>query len=308
GAARLDMSGRLGPFLRDIAAVEWRTPCHRTGIGRVVAAIERLTHDRAHAVGADHDLGLDASAVGESEQCTVVALLEPGEAVPEMNGAMIEPACERVEQVGAVKGVIGGAVSRGILSPIVEFEKLAGLHVARVDAGRCRRNSGDLIAETDRLQRFDRLRTDIDRSADLAQGRCSLEDLRLYAESPQRMRSREPGEATADNGYPTACLHAATSHMPRSCRTVRARREDLSQANATCIERLAHDTFWSGIEGLDAGRSSARTAALRRTRHPRECQYGRKAALDMPAHPAQAVPRRCDDLHHQRHLHWTRAR
>src|SRR5215813_345097 len=85
-------------------------------------------------------------------------------------------------------------------------------------------------------------------------------------------------------------------------------REDLSQANATCIERLAHDTFWSGIEGLDAGRSSARTAALRRTRHPRECQYGRKAALDMPAHPAQAVPRRCDDLHHQRHLHWTRAR
>src|SRR5215470_5532203 len=71
--------------------------------------------------------------------------------------------------------------------------------------------------------------------------------------------------------------------MPRSCRTVRARREDLSQANATCIERLAHDTFWSGIEGLDAGRSSARTAALRRTRHPRECQYGRKAALDMPA-------------------------
>jgi len=54
------------------------------------------------------------------------------------------------------------------------------------------------------LQCFDRLRTDIDRSADLAQSRCSLEDLRLYAESPQRMRSGEPGEAAADNGYPAA--------------------------------------------------------------------------------------------------------
>ena len=121
-----------------------------------------------------------------------------------MNGAIIEAACERVEEVGAVKGVIGSVVSRGILSPIVEFEELASLHITRVDSGRCRRDGGDLVAKVDRLQRFDRLRTDIDRSADLAQSRGNLEDLRLYAEGPQRMRDGEPSEPAADNCDPAA--------------------------------------------------------------------------------------------------------
>src|SRR5262245_8610795 len=94
---------------------------------------------------------------------------------------MIESTGERVEQIGAVKAVIGSAVPRPGLVPIVEFEELAGLHVARVDAGRCGPDRGDLVAETDRLQRFEGLRTDIDRGADLAQSRCGLEDLRLHA-------------------------------------------------------------------------------------------------------------------------------
>src|SRR6266700_4197304 len=118
-----------------------------------------------------------------------------------MNGAIIEAACERVEEVGAVKGVIGSVVSRGILSPIVEFEELASLHITRVDSGRCRRDGGDLVAKVDRLQRFDRLRTDIDRSADLAQSRGNLEDL---PEGPQRMRDGEPSEPVADNCDPAA--------------------------------------------------------------------------------------------------------
>ena len=96
---------------------------------------------------------------------------------------MIESAGERVEQIGAVKAVIGSAVARRGLVPIVEFEELAGLHVARVDAGRCGRDRGDLVAETDCLQRFEGLRTDVDRGADLPQGRCGLEDLRLHAKS-----------------------------------------------------------------------------------------------------------------------------
>src|SRR5262249_61882564 len=95
-----------------------------------------------------------------------------------MNGAMIEPACERVQEVGAMKGVIGSAVPRCSLVPIVEFEELAGLHVARVDSRRCGCDSGDLVAEIDRLQRLKGLRTYVDRGADLAQGRSSVEDLR----------------------------------------------------------------------------------------------------------------------------------
>ena len=106
----LDMAGRFEHLLRHIAAVQQRTPYHLTGVGRVVGAIERLADDRAHAVGGDHILGLDLRAIGEGEHDAVVLLLDPGQAVPEMNGAVIEPACERVQQVGAVKAVIGRAV------------------------------------------------------------------------------------------------------------------------------------------------------------------------------------------------------
>ena len=85
--------------------------------------------------------------------------------------------------------------------PIVEFEELAGLHVARVDAGRCVRDGGDLVADADRLQRLDGLRADVDGGADLAQSRSRLENLRLDPEGLQRLRDREPGKPAADNRY-----------------------------------------------------------------------------------------------------------
>ena len=73
----LDMAGRLEHFLRHIAAVQQRTPHHLTGIGRIVVAIERVTDHRTHAVGGDHELGLDLRAIGEREHDTVAALLDP---------------------------------------------------------------------------------------------------------------------------------------------------------------------------------------------------------------------------------------
>ena len=80
-----------------------------------------------------------------------------------MNGAVVEPACERVQEVGAMEGVIGSTEARRILMPIVEFKELAGLHVARVDSGRRRANSGNFVAEAHCLQRLDGLRTNVDR-------------------------------------------------------------------------------------------------------------------------------------------------
>ena len=68
-----------------------------------------------------------------------------------------------------MKGVIGSAVPLRSLVPIVEFQELAGLHVARVDSARQVRDSGDLVAKADRLQGFGGLRAYIDRGADLAQ-------------------------------------------------------------------------------------------------------------------------------------------
>src|SRR5271163_2485303 len=121
-----------------------------------------------------------------------------------MDGAGIEPACDRVQEVGAVKGVIGSAVPRRGLQPIVEFKELTGLHVARVESWRCGANSGDLVAEADRLQRFRGLRADVDRGADLAQSRSGLENLRLGPEGLKRLRRCKPGEPAANNRYPTA--------------------------------------------------------------------------------------------------------
>src|ERR1700730_4730570 len=200
----LDMARRGEPLLRHIVAVEERTPYHLTGIGGVVVAIERAAGDRAHAIGADHDLRLDLSAIGESENDTVASLLQSGQAMSRMNGAVIEPAGERVEEVGAVKAVIGSAVPSRSLVPIVEFEELAGLHIARVDSGRCGPDRGDFVAKVDRLQCFKGLRTYVDRGADLAQSGSGLEHLRPHPEGPQRMRGRKPGKPAADNRYRTA--------------------------------------------------------------------------------------------------------
>src|SRR5262245_54678270 len=50
----------LEHLLRHIGAVQQRTPDHLTGVGWVVVAIKRLTDNRAHTIGADHDLSLDA--------------------------------------------------------------------------------------------------------------------------------------------------------------------------------------------------------------------------------------------------------
>src|SRR5215813_13252888 len=106
---------------------------------------------------------------------------------------MIESAGERVEQIGAVKAVIGSAVARRGLVPIVEFEELAGLHVARVDSGRCGRDGGDLVAKTDRLQRFEGLWTDV------ARRRQSRSDSLMTFVSPDTSAGPIQSTSIADN-------------------------------------------------------------------------------------------------------------
>ena len=119
-----------------------------------------------------------------------------------MNLAGIEPAGEGIEQVGAMKRVIRGAVALRGLEPVVEFEKLAGLHVAGVDAGRGVAHRGDLVADADGAQRLDGLRAGVDGGADLAERRGSLEHLRLDADLFQRIGGGEPGEPAADDRDP----------------------------------------------------------------------------------------------------------
>jgi len=55
------------------------------------------------------------------------------------------------------------------------------------------------VAKPDRAQHADRLRTDIDAGADLAEGRRALENIRFDAEMGQRGRRRQSGQTAPDD-------------------------------------------------------------------------------------------------------------
>src|SRR5262245_9339325 len=85
----LGVACRLEHVLRHVAALQQRAPHHLTRISRVVAAIERLTDDRPHAIGADHVLGFYPTAARKNKNDAITMLFYSGEAVSEMNGAVI---------------------------------------------------------------------------------------------------------------------------------------------------------------------------------------------------------------------------
>ncbi len=203
----------LEHFRWHFARIEKRPPDHLARIGGIVSAIERLAHDGFHAVGPDQVLRLDASPVCEGQNDAIASLLQSCESMSEMNSAAIQPARESVQEVGAVKRIIRSAVLLRIFETIAEFEKFPCLHIARVNARRPISNSGNLVANPDRLQRLDRLRTRIYGGAYLAELRSSLENLGLYPESVKRVRGSQPCEPTADDRY------SAAGHLspPRNC-------------------------------------------------------------------------------------------
>jgi hypothetical protein len=65
----------LNHLRRHFACVEERPPDHLTSVGGIVGAIERLAHDRSHAVGPDQEVRLDAGSVCKKEDDVVAQLL-----------------------------------------------------------------------------------------------------------------------------------------------------------------------------------------------------------------------------------------
>ena len=97
GADPLDVSGRFQHLAWNVAAVQERAPDHLPCVGGIVVAVERLADDRAHPVGADHELGFDLGAVGERESDAVAAVLESNEAMVQMDQAVIQSARQRIQ-------------------------------------------------------------------------------------------------------------------------------------------------------------------------------------------------------------------
>ena len=82
----------------------------------------------------------------------------------------------------------------------------ARVHVTGQDAGRDIGRRGDGVPEPDRAQDPDRLRTDIDASADLAEPWCGLKNLGGYANFGEGRCRRQSGKTAADNGDARALL------------------------------------------------------------------------------------------------------
>ena len=134
----------------------------------------------------------------------------------EMDQAAIQSARQNIQQVGAVKRIIRRAVTLRGFQPVVEFEKLAGLHVARVNARGTRAHGGDLFAQADGDQRLCCVRRDIDGGADFAQGGRRFKDLRLDPEAGQRMRRGQSREPAADNHHACHRLHHSTMRCAKT--------------------------------------------------------------------------------------------
>jgi hypothetical protein len=64
----------------------------------------------------------------------------------QMDQAAIQSACQCIQQVGPVKRVVWRAETGCGFAPVIEFEKLTGLHVPCVDARGGIAHVGDLFA------------------------------------------------------------------------------------------------------------------------------------------------------------------
>ena len=148
-----------------------------------------------------------------------------------MNSDRLEPARQCVQQVGAVKAVVGGAVAFRELEPIVEFEEPAGQHVARIDARRQVPDSSDPVADADRPEGLDSLRARVDGGADLAQSRRGFENLSLDAEALQRLRGRDSRKPAANNRY-----YSLKPSVPLdACRHIQGAKKKFTYGQESCF-------------------------------------------------------------------------
>jgi len=120
----------------------------------------------------------------------------------EMNSIAVKSARESIDQIGAMKRVIGRPESFDHGQPVCKFEEFAGLHVASDRSGRPMADGCNRLANANGSQRLDRLRTRVDGSADLSQRRRSLENLGLDSKPLESVGSRQPCQPASDDRYP----------------------------------------------------------------------------------------------------------
>lgn len=92
-------------------------------------------------------------------------------------------------------------------APVIEFEKLTGLHIPCVDARRGKAYVGDLFAQPDGDKRPRCVRGNIYGCTDLSQGGGCFKDFGLNSNAGQRIRSRQSSETAPNNRHAYHNVH-----------------------------------------------------------------------------------------------------
>ena len=141
------------------------------------------------------------AAVGEAGLDAIASVVEPDQAVAEMDALRREARGDDREQVGAVHGQVRRAVE--LLAARVErrpLQRAAVLPAPLVRAERPHRLAVERVAEAEPIENPRRVRPHVDAAADFGQLRRLLVDLNVEAGLVQGHGGGETADAGADDG------------------------------------------------------------------------------------------------------------
>ena len=101
------------------------------------------------------------------EHDRIVALVDRGQPVAEMQGVRIDMPRQKIEKIRAVIVVVRRTMLNRLLAPIVKFERFASLHIACEYTQRFAAHTGELLAEAERQQDFCRVGAGVERGSGL---------------------------------------------------------------------------------------------------------------------------------------------
>src|SRR2546425_4342582 len=175
---RAELQVELGETLgRDQSAIR-----DAAGEARRFLAEQPGAPRRVDAVGADQDVGRDALAVLEPGRDAVALVVQPDQAVTEVNAFGHETRGDDREQVGAMNGQMGRAVE--LLAARIErraLQRAAVLPAPLVSAAGPHRLAVERGAETQAIQDARRVRPHVDPAADFGQFGRLLVDVDVEA-------------------------------------------------------------------------------------------------------------------------------
>ncbi len=172
-----------------------------TGVDLVVVPDHQLAHDRARAIGTDHEIGLRIRAVRELDRDLAVLLGIGGDLLAEMDPVATDGVGEDLLEVRTMDAMAGSAVSAR-LGLVVPCDDVTIATVSIDERRRLPRHVGERLPQTPPLDEARRIRRQVHRSTDLAEFGGALVDLGVEATLAKRKCEGEASDSCADDRNP----------------------------------------------------------------------------------------------------------